>query len=121
MPNSLFVILFSILMTGGVWAQSPYTAAEQFNREGRYVKITLLSGNPVKIFVSGKERARFDTTNFKMEFRPHASGDWQELKINDYGEYYAAETPVDLGLPKTLEVKTTIKNKNSETFKFKLR
>ena len=78
-------------------------------------------GNPIKIFVSGKERARVDLSNIKMEFRPQKGGTWQELKINDYGEYYTAEASVEEGSSNTLEVKTTLKNKKSETFKFKMR
>lgn len=44
---------------------SPYTGAEQFSRDGRDVKIILQFGNPIKIFVSGKERLRLDTSQVK--------------------------------------------------------
>lgn len=120
MQKFLILILISLTVIDWALAQSAYTASERFNREGRYVKITLLMGNPVKIFVSGKEQARLDLSKFKMEFRPQKGGSWQELKINDYGEYYTAETPLDVSAPNTLEVKTTLKNTKSEIFRFKL-
>lgn len=75
MQKFLILILISLTVIDWALAQSAYTASERFNREGRYVKITLLMGNPVKIFVSGKEQARLDLSKFKMEFRP------QKLKL----------------------------------------
>ncbi|MGZ3691674.1 MAG: hypothetical protein ACXVAX_09230, partial [Pseudobdellovibrio sp.] len=87
----LFLLNFTAM---NATAQSPYTAVEQFNSEGRYVKVTLLMGNPVQIFVSSKELVRLDASNFKLEFRPRKGEGWQELKLNSYGEYYSAETTV---------------------------
>ena len=112
------VLIFLVQMTR---AQTTETAAEQFNREGRFVKITVLMGNPLKIFVSNKERVRIDTSQLKMEFRPQKGGTWQELKVNKYGEYYSAEAPVTSDSSNSLEVRTTLDSKKSETFKFKTR
>ncbi len=100
--------------------QSPYTAEEQFVREGRYVKLTLLMGNPIKIFVSDKEALRFNTSSLKIEFRPAKAKKWHELKINKSGNYYEIEGHDENQVAgSALEVKTTLKNKGSEVFKFK--
>lgn len=118
--KKFFMVLLLAVGAGAIAdVHSPYTSAEQFSRDGRDVKITLLFGNPIKIFVSGKEKLRFDTSKLKVEFRPKVGGAWQELKINEAGNYYAVESTDADSTSKSMEVKTTVKNKKSEVFKFK--
>ncbi|MEK6628750.1 MAG: hypothetical protein AABY53_09000 [Bdellovibrionota bacterium] len=117
----LFIIpLLVFALDSKAGNQSPYTAEEQFVREGRYVKITMLMGNPIKIFISGKEALRLDTSSLKIEFRPAKAKQWNELKINKSGNYYEVESQSDYQMSgNALEVKTTLKNKGSEVFEFK--
>lgn len=114
----IWMLFFGISLKADV--HSPYTADEQFIREGRSIKVVLLMGNPLKLFISGKERARIDTSSLKVELRPKLGGLWQELKINDSGGYYTVESTVDQQPVKVFEVKTTLKNNKSEVFKFKI-
>lgn len=121
MVKLLFIQLLVFALNSNGENQSPYTAEEQFVREGRDVKITMLMGNPIKIFVSGKEALRLNTSSLKMEFRPAKGRTWHELKLNNSGNYYEVESRREYQeLGNALEVKTTFKNKKSEVFKFKI-
>jgi hypothetical protein len=113
------IMIFSLNLRGE--SQSPYTSEERFVREGRYVTVTLLMGDPIKIFVSGKEALRLSRANLKIEFRSKNERGWNELKLNSSGNYYEIESrgaPQESG--PALEVKTTLKNKKSEVFNFKI-
>lgn len=113
----ILIVLFS-LAAALVRAQtgSPTMSAEEtFQREGRFTTITVMLGNPIKIFVAGKERARLDTKQLKLEVRPSSATEWEELKFNSYGNYYSVKNPAIGSEPKLLEVRATIKKK-SETY-----
>jgi len=103
------------------FAQTVETSAEQLQREGRYVNVTLQMGNPLKIFVAGKERARVSTDSMKMEIKTLNKNGWEELKLNKYGNYYSADVASDQAPGGVLEVRTTLKNKKRESFKFNLK
>ena len=121
MIKFLFIqlMIFSLNLRGE--SQSPYTAEERFVREGRYVTLTLLMGDPIKVFVSGKEALRLNMSNLKLEFRPNKGRGWNELKLNSVGNYYEIESRGEPQEPgNAFEVKTTLKNKKSEVFKFKI-
>jgi hypothetical protein len=100
-------------------AQTDLTGAERLSKEGRYIKITVLFGNPAKIFVGEKERLRIDLSNLKMEVRSDKGDPWQQLKINEYGNYYTVDLPKGEDSSPSLEVRTTLNNKKTESFKFK--
>jgi len=108
-------------MSNDVLAQSVETAAEQLQKQGRYVNVTLQMGNPLKIFVAGKERARLSLSDVKMEIKTISNSGWQEIQLNKYGNYYSASVGADQTAGGTLEVRTTLKNKKSESFKFNIK
>lgn len=102
-------------------AQRIETSAEQLQREGRYVNVTLQMGDPLRIFVAGKERARLSVADMKMEIKTTNNNGWEEIRLNKYGNYYAATVNSEKAPSGVLEVRTTLKNKKSESFKFNLK
>lgn len=114
------VFLFISLFCTTVLAQRIETAADQLQREGRYVNVTLQLGDPIKIFISGKERARFSLADLKLEIKTLSNDGWEEIRINKYGNYYSIGASQDKTPSGILEVRTTLKNKKTESFKFKL-
>lgn len=88
-------------------------------QRGRLVTITLTLGNPVKIFITGKEEARLNLNNLKLKIRRLDPYPAEELRFNKMGNLYTVAMPAtskDLNL---LEVTATIKNE-SESFQFRL-
>lgn len=103
------------------FTQTVETSAEQLQREGRYVNVTVQMGNPLKIFVAGKERARLSPGDMKMEIKTLDRSNWEELKLNKYGNYYSATVESERAPGGVLEVRTTLKDKKQESFKFNLK
>lgn len=100
------------------WAQARgdvMTAEETFRREGQFVNITVKMGSPIKIFVAGKERARIKAKDLKFEVKPSNASEWEELKLNERGNYYSVKNLGESKKLKLLEVRATVKKK-SETF-----
>jgi hypothetical protein len=90
--------------------------SEVFVQKGKYVTVTLMMGNPVKIFVAGKQRATFDLDDLKLE----AKSGHEELELSKSGEYYVVKKPA-AGFDQSgiIEVRTKLKKtKKAENFKF---
>jgi hypothetical protein len=114
-----FLFALFLIIGGPVLAEPAgvLTADETFQREGRYTKVTIMMGDPIKIFVAGKERMRIGASDLKLEVRKPAQAQWEELKLNESGNYYSVKNPAEEGVPQLLEVRTTLmKKKKSETF-----
>jgi hypothetical protein len=92
--------------------------SEVFVQKGRYVTVTLMAGNPIKIFVAGKERAALSDSELKLE----ASSGNEQLKLSRSGEYYVIDKPPEFSsTPRIIEVRTRLnRTKKSENFRFKL-
>lgn len=115
------LLTMAVAFPEAVFSQTVETSAEQLQREGRYVNVTVQMGNPLKIFVAGKERARISTDNMKMEIKTLNKNGWEELKLNKFGNYYSADVATEQAPGGLLEVRTTLKNKKRESFKFNLK
>ncbi len=88
-------------------------------QQGRLVTVSLTLGNPLKIFVTGKEEARFNLSNLKLKIRrldPYPS---EELVFDKTGRYYTVRIPQNGKSLNVLEITATVKDE-SESFQFKL-
>ena len=97
----------------------PLGSGEAITRTGRYVTVTLFPGNPIKIFVAGKERLRLNLSDLKLEVSS-LPNQQERLEVNRDGNYFVVKNSESLPEMKMLEVRTTLKRKKSETFKFRL-
>ena len=118
--NLLFFFLLILLLSlgGTLQAGTVDTEAEVLVQKGRYVTVTVMPGNPVKIFVAGKERAQIDMDDLTLE----ASYGQEKLRLSKSGDYYVVDKPAQPMIgPQVMEVRTTSKKKkNSENFKFNI-
>lgn len=82
---------------------------------GKLVTVTLTLGNPLKLFVSGKEEARLDLSKMKLKVRRLSPYPGEELKVSRDGQFYTIQT--SKVTPDKIEVTATV-NENRDTFQF---
>lgn len=98
--------------------KSGQTYLQKQMQEGRLINVTLTLGNPLKIFVTGKEEAQLNLKNLKLRIRrldPYAG---EELIFNKEGQFYTVKLPVTPKLD-GIEVITSLNNQ-TESFHFKI-
>lgn len=88
-------------------------------QQGRLVTVTLTLGNPLKLFVTGKEEARLSLSNLKLKIRRLDPYLGEELAVQRDGRYYTVIVPKNQESLKQLEVIATVKDE-SESFQFKI-
>jgi len=119
------VFLVSLLILSPVFAQVSSDALANIDdphlrQEGQLFSIRLSPGKPLKIFVVGREEAKFDFSNMKLtvkRLKPYPS---EELRVTKSGDYYTVATPLPPEQESQLEVTTQVKGK-SEKFHFLLK
>lgn len=120
-------LFISLMMFTLVWAQAKdrdedvngETFLQRQMQQGRLVTITLTLGNPVKIFITGKEEARLNLNNLKLKIRRLDPYPGEELRFNKMGNLYTVAIPETGKDLKLLEVTATVKDE-SESFQFRL-
>lgn len=115
----IFILLLFLFIQYEVNAGDVDPESEVLVQKGRYVTVTVMRGNPVKIFVANKQRVTIDNNAITLE----ATSGSAPLKLSRSGEYYVIDqTPeVISSPPQMIEVRTRLnKTKKSETFKFNL-
>lgn len=95
------------------------TESEVLVQKGRYVTVSVLRGNPVRIFVSNKQRAAISDDKITLQ----ASSQNAHLKLSRSGDYYVVEQPPEWRQNpiEIIEVRTRMnKSKEAESFRFNL-
>lgn len=96
------------------------SSAETQQKQGRLMTVSVTLGNPVRIFVTGREELKLDLSKMKLTVRRLHPYPQQELKVNREGNFYTVINREAETHPfQELEVTTSI-YKTSETFKFKM-
>jgi hypothetical protein len=94
-------------------------ASANLKQEGQLVTVRVVIGEPLRIFVVGREEAKFDFSELKLivkRMNPYPS---KVLSLTKTGDYFTAPEAMNIHGSTDLEIKTTVKNKE-ETFRFKL-
>lgn len=121
----LFALLFSVtLPTIPSFAQTAPVASmraesDSIRQQGQLVSIQLILGEPVRIFVVGREEAKIDLNDLSLTVRRLKPYPGKILSVDRYDNYFAISEPVDLKKLTVLEVTTRVKNK-SEALQFKI-
>lgn len=92
---------------------------EVLHQEGRLFTVQLSKGEPVKIFVVGKEAIQFDPATLQLTVRQLAPGNSKVLGFTRENDYFVLKDKIKVNQPVQLEVKTKLNNKE-EVFKFKI-
>ena len=116
----IFIVLLILVIQHQVNGGDVQTESEILVQKGRYVTVSVLRGNPVRIFVANKQRAAISNDKITLE----ASSQNAPLKLSRSGEYYVVEQPPewDQAPIQVIEVRTRMgKPETSESFKFNLK
>lgn len=118
--KTIFILLLILVIQYQVRAGDVQTESEILVQKGRYVTVSVLRGNPVRIFVANKQRAAISDDKITLE----ASSQNAPLKLSRSGEYYVVEQQPELDQDpiEVIEVRTRMKEPkaSSESFKFNL-
>jgi hypothetical protein len=88
--------------------------------EGQLVSVRLVVGEPIRIFVVGREEAKLNLSDMTLTVKRLSPYPGKILKIDQNNNYISISDPVDLKKFTDIEVTTKVKNK-SETFRFKVK
>lgn len=121
-----YAVFFGLVIWGNVIladqrSEDPLQSnVETMQKQGRLMTVSLTVGNPIRIFVTGREEAKLDLSKMKLTVRRLHPYPQQELKVNRDGSFYTVINREAETHPfRELEVTTSI-YKTSETFKFKI-
>lgn len=92
---------------------------QTLTQAGQMISLRLVVGEPVRIFVVGKEEAKIDLDSLKLTVRRLSPYPAQVLSLSQKGDVFTITEPVNLETENLLEVTTKVKNK-TEKFKFKV-
>jgi len=106
------------------WAQTPAQDPSNLrqntlNSQGQLLSLRLERGQPMRIFVVGKEEAKVDLSNLSITVRRLKPYPAKELSTDRYNNTFTVVAPADSKEPMELEVTTKV-NSSSETFRFSL-
>jgi len=118
-------IFLNVVLTG-VWGYAQSTTSEELvqskvdilRQQGSLFSVHIVSGEPLKIFVVGREEAKLDLTNMKLLVRRLQPYPEKTLTIKKSGDHYTISEPLQENAE--LEVVPKVKGQ-SETFKFKIK
>ncbi len=88
-------------------------------QNGSLVSVRLFPGQPLLIYVVGREEAKIDLSRLKLSVRRLSQGQSQDLPYRQEGRHYIIDEPLSREEPTDLEV-TAQTPKKAETFHFKL-
>jgi hypothetical protein len=117
-------IVATLLSSGIAQAQSPAYPADDLTtrnlkQEGQMLSIRIVPGEPLKIFVLGREEAKADLTNLKLTIRRMKPYPAKTLSLSKSGDYFIVNEK-NLKGPLELEVNATVKEEKAEKFYFNL-
>lgn len=118
---SLIVVAFNIGCMKGFSQGVNFTqdTIETLNQQGELFSVRISKGNPVRIFVVGREQAKFDLSKLSLTVRRIKPYPGKILTVNRFNDYFEVNDTKDFKDTTDLEIMTKIENKN-EVFKFKL-
>lgn len=91
--------------------------AEQ-TRNGHIFVVRFVKGEPIKIFVTGKEKASIDPKKLKVAVKKTSPGIEEDLLVDNNGEYFTVQNGISKRGIEEFKVIATVQGK-SEYFHFK--
>ncbi len=91
-----------------------------YSKQGNLVSVRIVMGEPIRIFVVGREEAKLDLSKLKLKVRRLDPYPGKILKMNQSTGFYTISEPIDLKQPLNLEVTADINDK-SETLRFNIK
>lgn len=116
----LLFLLLPLCLRAEVPGDPSRPELESLRREGQIVSLRLAPGNPLKIFVLGKEEARLDLAKLRLTVRRLEPNPVGELLVRNKDGYFSVDALGDHKEPQTIEISTKLGEK-TETFRFRLK
>lgn len=122
----LNAIIFSLLgMAIPSHAQKPefnssMSKTDQLRKEGQLVSVQISRGNPIRIFVVGREEAKIDPATMSLTVRRLKPYPAKVLKVDKYDNYFVVSDLKEFKNSKEIEIVTKLKG-SDETFQFDLK
>ena len=112
-------LLSSLCFAEGTYEQLNRPDLGMLRQEGKLVSVGIVLGEPVKIFVIGKEEAKMDLTDLKLTVRRLQPYPAKTLAVSRSSDYFIISEPNAFEKTSRIEVTTKVKNK-TETLRFKI-
>lgn len=120
MPFIIFIFFSQFAMAQGASGDlSRELDLGLLKQEGQLVSVRIAIGEPLRIFVVGREEAKLDFSQLKLTVRRIKPYPGEILQLTKHGDYFSVSDTMNLKNETELEVKTKVKNKE-ETFHFKI-
>lgn len=116
----LFASLLSLLALAQNFSDTPDRSNSKIMlQEGQLISIRLVLGEPIRIFVVGREEAKLNFSDLTVTVRRLKPYPGKTLSVDRFNNYFTVSEPIDLNKPTDLEVTTKVKGK-TETLRFKI-
>lgn len=120
MKRLILAVLMPLVVSAQSFVDDPnHPNSTVMRRQGQLVSVELVLGEPLRIFVVGREEAKVDLSDLSITVRRLKPYPGKVLSLDKFNNYYTISDPVDLKKPMDLEVTTKVKGK-SETLHFKI-
>lgn len=129
MKKIFFVLISICLMGAGEVPDALKSDMEVLSQQGSLVSVKVVKGDPVRIYVLGREEAQVDLSGFNLEIDPSdlsvtvkrvsPKSPLKILRLKREKNIFTVEDAESGMKLYTLEVTTQVKDKK-ETFKFKI-
>tara|TARA_B110001454_G_C12723220_1_gene435928 strand:- start:11812 stop:12204 length:393 start_codon:yes stop_codon:yes gene_type:complete len=116
-----FIAVSSMAFSGKQSESIPFQEfQDDMRKEGQFLTVHLSLGNPIRVFIVGKEEAKIDVSKLDITIRRLNPYPGKLLKLDRYDNYVVVN---DLGeMQKDAELEIKLKsNDKTENFKFKLK
>ncbi len=99
---------------------SSMSGTDQWRKEGQLITIQISRGNPIRIFVVGREEAKIDPTTMSLTVRRVKPYPAKILSVDKFNNYFVISDSQEFKKSKEIEIITKVKG-SDETFRFELK
>lgn len=129
--NQLLFLISALIFSNAQTPNAPLSDVDVISRQGNLLSIRVVKGEPIRIYVLGRQEAEVDLSGIQVDLsldpsdmsinlKPKKTNSDRILKLKRKENYFVIENPVAEDTVYKLEVKTKADGKK-ETFKFKLK
>lgn len=97
---------------------TPWT--DQWRKEGQLVSVQVSRGNPIRIFIVGREEAKIDPNSMTVTVRRLKPYPAKTLSLDKFNDYFVVSDVQEFKKSKEIEITTKVKG-SEETFRFDMK
>lgn len=120
MNPAIFLTVTALFFSALTWAQRPDPLKDPWRQDGELFTVQISRGNPVRIFVFGREEAKIDPKSTQLTIRRLKPYPGKILTVNKMEDYFSVPEFENIKDENELEI-IAISNDKKEAFNFKLK